>query len=126
MLEGLLEGLRTGYQALRVLEFPIDLSSGFATAPAASSATPTPRLHAISQGPPTSTRELSSAGGPPNNNAIKKSIPLKHGKMFEKGYANQAPAPPKTCVSLAESIVEAAKARAYAGKNGLSVTVNYR
>jgi len=125
MLEGLLEGLRTGYQALRVLEFPIDLSSGFAPTPTASSATPTPRLNAITQGPPSSARDPSS-GGLQSSYALKKSIPLKHGKMFEKGYVNQAPAPPKTCVSLAENIVEAAKARAYAGKNGLSVTVNYR
>lgn len=125
MLEGLLDGLRSGFQALRVLEFPIDLSSGFTTtAPAASSVTPTPRLHAISHGPPNTTSNPTDTN--PSSNAFKKSATLQHGKMFEKGYANQAPTPPKTCVSLAESIVETAKARAYAGKNGLSVTVNYR
>lgn len=126
MLEGLLDGLRSGFAALRVLEFPIDLSSGFAPAPAcvASTAIPTPRMQGIAQGPPPSA--VRAATTDPHSHQHKKGAPLKHGKMFEKGYANETPAPRKTCVSLAENIVEAAKARAYAGRNGLSVTVNYR
>ncbi len=96
LLESLLSGVQTGYKSLRILEFPIDLSSGFAAAPAvAVRAAPQPR----------------------------------HGTLFRKGYAGQAATTTETratCATVAEGIVEAAKARAYSGRVGLSVTVNYR
>lgn len=109
VIENLLAGIQTGFKGLRVLEFPVDLSSGFSPAPAA----PAPAL----------VRPVSSA--PPNAQSRAGTAAPKHGKMFEKGYRNQA-TQPKTCVSMAEGIVEAAKARAFAGREGLAVTVNYR
>lgn len=107
MLENLLAGLRTGFKALCSLEFPVELSSGFSAQSAAL--------------PPASTAPTFTASGASRvGTAVSR-----HGKLFDKGYANQ-PTQRVTCVSLAEAVVEAAKARAFAGRVGLSVTVNYR
>lgn len=113
VIERLLTGIQTGFKGLRVLEFPVDLSSGFTTIPAPTPALVPARVRPVSSAPPPAAQSRAATAAPT------------HGKMFEKGYKNQA-TQPKTCVGLAEGIVEAAKARAFAGRAGLAVTVNYR
>lgn len=101
VLEGLLQGTKEGFTGLRVLEFSIDLSS-----------------------PIVSTSTGSSSGLTDGNQSSNK-VPgrLVHGRAVYK--AHEEP-PAHTPAQLAEAIITVAKDRAYVGKNGLSVTVNYR
>lgn len=103
VLEGLLQGTKEGFTGLRVLEFSIDLSS------------------------PTVSSTSTGSGTSPNTDAGLSTKAagrrLVHGRAV---YKPQEDLPVRTPAQLAEAIISVAKDRAYVGKNGLSVTVNYR
>lgn len=124
-LEGLLQGVKEGFTGLRILEFSINLSS-----------------HASTQ-TTTSTSSSNSSGGAETSADVASQVSKTGRRLMARGprtglgsggvaagpagaSSGEEVAPVRSPAQLAEAIIAVAKDRAYVGKNGLSVTVNYR
>ena len=103
VLTSLLTALQTGFQGLRILEFATTLTV------ASTNSSDTDNITSRIGG--TARLPIRSNGGRGANRVLPYTPVVK--------AAN-------TTGSLAEAVVQAAKDRAYSGRNGLSVTVNYR
>lgn len=127
-LEGLLQGIKLGFNGLRILEFSIDLTSSASVTAAIPTDTATTNAQQTQSKVDGGRRLIHGrAAGHSSNQQNLNTYITSPAPVLSPGTATAAVAVPvRTPADLAEAIIGVAKDRAYVGKNGLSVTVNYR